>query len=75
MNYYLTKYEKVRILGVRATHLSLGAPATVDTKGLTDVQEIAKKELEERKIPLVVVRKMPNGTTMEIPIREMEFDN
>jgi len=40
---YLTKFEKVRVLGTRAKHLSEGAPSTVDTTGLTNALDIAKK--------------------------------
>jgi len=51
MTYYMTKFEKIRILGARATQISEGAPSTVDTNGLTNAMEIAKKELKEHKLP------------------------
>ena len=68
----LTKYEKVRILGTRATQIALGAPSVVDTTGLTDALVIAEKELDQRKIPIVVVRHLPNGTIVEIPLADFE---
>lgn len=72
--YWLTKFEKARILGTRAEHISLGAPSTIDTTGLVDAMEIAKKELIEGKIPLFVRRKLPNGNMVEIPVSEMLID-
>ena len=69
---YLTKFEKIRVLGARATQISLGAPSTVDITGLTDAMEIAQKELDEKCLPLVVQRKYPNGKIVEIPVSEMD---
>ena len=66
----LTKYEKVRILGTRATQIAFGAPPVIDITGLTDALVIAEKELEARKIPIVVIRHMPNGTIIEIPLAD-----
>ena len=69
---YLTKFEKIRVLGARATQISNGAPSTVDTTGLTDALSIAKKELRENKLPLVIQRMYPDGTVVEIPVMEMK---
>ena len=68
---YLTKFEKIRVLGARATQISEGAPSTVDTTGLTDAMVIAKKELSENKLPLVIQRVYPDGKILEIPVMEM----
>ena len=68
---YLTKFEKIRVLGARATQISEGAPSTVDATGLTDAMDIAKKELREKKLPLVIQRVYPDGTVVEIPVMEM----
>lgn len=59
----LSKYEKVKILGVRSEQLQRGAIANVkiDPDNFVPL-EIAKRELDERKIPFMVVRKLPNGT-------------
>lgn len=59
---YLTKYELARILGTRAGQIANGAPVMVDVAGLMDPLEIAKKELEEGKIPIYVIRTMPDGS-------------
>ncbi|KAF2254851.1 hypothetical protein BU26DRAFT_385337, partial [Trematosphaeria pertusa] len=58
---YMTKYEKARILGTRALQISGNAPVLIDVEGMTDPLEIAAKELNEGKIPLVVRRYLPDG--------------
>ena len=68
----LTKYEKVRILGVRAHQISLGAPALVDVDGIDTALGIAEKELEERKIPIIIIRKFPNGKIEKIPLDQFD---
>lgn len=58
----LSKYEKIKILGVRAEQLQRGAIPNVDVDEDNFIAlEIAKQELHERKIPFMVVRKLPNG--------------
>ena len=57
----LTKYEKARILGIRALQIDNDAPIYVDVDGETTSYEIALKELMEKKIPLIVKRPLPNG--------------
>ena len=69
---YLTKFEKIRVLGARATQISEGAPSTVDTRGLTDAMTIAKKELRENKLPLIIQRVYPGGRVVEIPVADMQ---
>ncbi|KAF3902239.1 hypothetical protein AA313_de0201723 [Arthrobotrys entomopaga] len=58
---YMTKYERARLLGTRALQISMNAPVLVDTEGQTDPLQIALKELNEKKIPLVVRRYLPDG--------------
>ncbi|KAF2756467.1 RNA polymerase Rpb6 [Pseudovirgaria hyperparasitica] len=58
---YMTKYEKARVLGTRALQISLNAPPMVDLEGETDPLQIAIKELNAKKIPLVVRRYLPDG--------------
>lgn len=58
---YMTKYERARLLGTRALQISMNAPVLVDTGGETDPLQIALKELQEKKIPLVVRRYLPDG--------------
>jgi len=67
----LTIYERARILGIRALQLSNGATPMVKTDNLTDVMDIAKKELREYKMPIIINRLMPDGTTQEIRVSDM----
>jgi len=58
---YMTKYEKARVLGTRALQISMNAPVLVDLEGETDPLKIAIKELNQKKIPLIVRRYLPDG--------------
>lgn len=58
---YMTKYERARILGTRALQISMNAPVLVDIEGETDPLQIAIKELNQKKIPLIVRRYLPDG--------------
>jgi len=72
MRNYITKYEKTSLIGARATMLSEGAPPMIDLKNLTDPIEIAEEEFRQRKIPLLIERKMHNGTIVKLSIKNME---
>lgn len=61
-NYYMTKYERARILGTRALQLSMNANVTIDIGELTDPLEIAEKELEQCAIPFIIRRYLPDGS-------------
>ncbi|PKY04873.1 DNA-directed RNA polymerase I, II, and III subunit Rpb6 [Aspergillus campestris IBT 28561] len=58
---YMTKYERARVLGTRALQISMNAPVLVDLEGETDPLQIAIKELNQKKIPLIVRRYLPDG--------------
>lgn len=59
---FLTKYEKTRILGLRAKQIDSGATPFVKVEsGIIDGYLIAMKELEEKKIPFIIKRPIPNG--------------
>lgn len=59
---YATKYEKARVIGHRATDISMNAKIMTDPEDLTDAMAIAEKEWREMKIPLKVCRKFPDGS-------------
>ena len=57
----LTKYEKTRILGQRAKQINDGATPFVKVpEDVIDGYLIALKELEEKKIPFIIRRPLPN---------------
>lgn len=66
----LTKYERARILGVRAQMIAAGGATLVDVGDLTDPVEIAKAELKANKIPLLIRRQLP-GKNPKKPIYEI----
>ena len=67
----LTRFEKARIMGSRALQLSLGAPPFIDfSKNTTTSLEIAMEELQQRVIPIVIRRTLPNGDYQNISIEQ-----
>lgn len=66
-------FDQARLLGTRALQLSLGAPPLVDIGTETDPLMIAKKELQEKKIPITIRRKLPDGSTEEWSLDELAF--
>lgn len=60
---FLTQYEKTKILGFRTNQLSLGARSYIAVpEHITDLREIARLELEARRLPIILKRPMPDGT-------------
>ena len=70
----LTKYEKAKIIGIRALQLSNGAQPMIKVDGIIDVMDIAKKELEEYKLPFIIRRKYPDGSYLDIKVSDMITD-
>lgn len=59
---FLTTYEKTKIIGLRANQLSQGGrPFIAVPDHITDVREIARLELEQKRLPFIVKRPLPNG--------------
>jgi DNA-directed RNA polymerase I, II, and III subunit RPABC2 len=59
---FVTKYERARILGERAKQINSGAKPFIKVeKTIIDGYLIALKEFEEKKIPFIVRRPLPNG--------------
>ena len=68
---FLTKYERARILGARALQISKNAPLCLDAEGETDPYKIAEKELQERKIPFIIRRYLPDGSYEDWKLTEL----
>jgi len=68
---FLTKYEKARLIGVRATQLSQGAKSNLETEDIWDPIKIAELELKNKCIPLIVRRYLPNGKFEDWSINEL----
>jgi len=60
---FLTNFEKTKIIGLRANQISKGSIPFIDVpKHVTDVRDIARLELEQKRLPFIVKRPLPNGT-------------
>ena len=58
----LTRYEKAKILGLRAKQINHGAKPFVElSKDIIDGHTIAMMELIQNKIPFIIRRPIPNG--------------
>jgi len=73
---FLSIYEKTRILGMRTNQLAQGARPFVEVPDyITDVQEIALMELEQRRIPIIIKRYMPDGTYEKFRLSDLMIIN
>ena len=60
---FLTNFEKTKIIGLRANQISKGSvPFVAVPKHITDVRDIARLELEQKRLPFIIKRPLPNGT-------------
>jgi DNA-directed RNA polymerase I, II, and III subunit RPABC2 len=70
---FLTKYEKTRILGIRAQQLSMGSTPLVPVNGMTSTIDIAMAELMQKKIPFIIKRILPDNTVEYWTINELQI--
>ena len=70
----LTKYEKTKILGLRAKQLNNGAiPYVKLNANIIDGYLIALKELEQKKIPFIIRRPLPSGASEYWHLQDLEI--
>lgn len=70
---FLSKYEMVRLLSVRAKQLAQGAkPMIKNTVGLSP-KEIALLELKNKVVPLIIERPVPNSGVERWKLSELEI--
>jgi len=70
----LTKYEMVRVLGIRAQQISVGSKSLVkNIEGKSPV-EIAIYELKNKMTPFKIKRPLPNNTYEIWKIKELDVD-
>ncbi len=67
----LTRYEKARIIAGRALQLSFGAFPLVPVKPDDRPIDIARREFEAGVLPIIIRRKRPDGSYVDIPLREL----
>ena len=60
---FLTQYEKTKCISFRASQIEHGAaPYIVVPEGVTDAYNIAKMELEAKRLPYILKRTLPDGS-------------
>lgn len=59
---FVTRYEKARIIGERAKQINAGASLFIEVEpNVIDGYLIALEEFNQKKIPFIIQRPMPNG--------------
>lgn len=71
----LGKIAKARLVSTRAKQLEQRLTPSIPLHRLqsTDLEKIAAQEIEERTIPIKVVRRFPNGDVEEWRIDEFDY--
>ncbi len=70
----LSKYEKTRLLGLRAKQISEGAQIFVEVDDkIVDGYLIALKELEMKKMPFIIRRPIPGGGSEYWRLADLEI--
>ena len=71
---FLTRYEKARILGLRAKQINHGSAVFIDVpRSIIDGHTIALMELNEKKVPFIIRRPMPNGASEYWHVKDLEI--
>ena len=71
---FLTKYEKARILGERSKQINSGATPFVKVDiSVIDGYLIALEELEQKTIPFIIKRPLPNGGCEYWKLKDLEY--
>ena len=71
---FLTKYEKAKILGLRAKQINNGSHIFVSlSNDIIDGYLIAELELQQKKIPFIIQRPMPNGGSEFWKVSDLEI--
>ena len=69
----LTRYEKAKILGLRAKQINHGSKPFIKVpRDMINGITIANKELEEKKIPFIIRRPLPNGGSEYWNVSDLE---
>ena len=71
---FLTKYEKARILGLRAKQINNGSEPFVNIpNNIIDGSIIAEMELKQSKIPFIIRRPLPSGGSEYWKVSDLEL--
>ena len=71
---FVTKFEKARLLGERAKQINAGAQPMVKVDDdIIDGYLIALQEFDEKKIPMILCRPLPNGGCEYWKLQDLEL--
>jgi len=75
---YFTKYEFTSLMATRSQQLAEGAKPLVSIEGLKSsdpmfIWNVAKREIEQHKLPFLIRRTLPNGISEYWSAQEMEM--
>jgi DNA-directed RNA polymerase subunit K/omega len=71
---FITKYEKAKILGERAKQINAGATPFIEVnQEIIDGYLIALAEFEQKKVPMIIRRPLPNGQSEYWRLDDLEF--
>ena len=71
---FITKYEKAKLLGERATQINAGATPFVEVdQSIIDGYLIALAEFEQKKIPMIIRRPLPNNQSEYWRLEDLEI--
>lgn len=70
----MTKYEKAKIIGIRAQQINSGSEPFIQVdNNMIDGLTIANDELLQKKIPFIIRRPLPNGSSEYWNINDLEL--
>jgi DNA-directed RNA polymerase I, II, and III subunit RPABC2 len=70
---FLTKYERARVIGARAEQIDHGGEPFIPLdESIINGRTIALLEFEARKIPFILARPLPNGSTEYWHLHDLE---
>jgi DNA-directed RNA polymerase I, II, and III subunit RPABC2 len=75
---YFTKYEYTTLVATRAQQIAEGSKPLASLDGLKTsdpmfIWNIARREIEQRKLPFVIRRQLPDGTAEFWSAQELEI--
>jgi DNA-directed RNA polymerase subunit K/omega len=73
---YFSDYEFCALVGARMEQLSQGAKPLVSLEGMNTsdpkfIEHLATKEIMEQKLPMIIHRRLPNGTSEYWSVNEL----
>ena len=71
---FVTRYERARVIGERAKQINSGAKPFIEIEpNMIDGYLIASREFEEKKIPFIIRRPLPNGLSEYWRLSDLEI--